>query len=82
MVADASLPHSQRIKNVVQMVSQLNSKSESVPWTEKDFNHEKQHMKSKQNLKTTNTSWKSQVAIIRKNHMIVERRRSKKLKRL
>jgi hypothetical protein len=33
-------------------------------------------------LKSTNTDWASQVALIRKNHNMIEKRRNKNVKRL
>ncbi len=74
------MPHSEKITQAVEMISSLDLKSKhSTNKKQTDIGN-----KSKINISllgATITDWASQVARIRKNHNIVDKRRSKKVKR-
>lgn len=83
VVSDVSLPHSERIKQVVvQMVPSNYSRCASPTKIEQQMHDERECMSTIQILERTKTDWESFVKIIRKNHNIVDKRRTKKLKRI
>ncbi|CAF3075538.1 unnamed protein product [Rotaria sp. Silwood2] len=82
VVQDASLPHSERITQVPETNSSLNLKCTSPAKSEKQTDSGNKNTNNVCLLGPTNTDWTSQVAMIRKNHNIVDKRRDKKLKRL
>lgn len=82
VVSDVSLPHSERIKQVVQMVPSNYSRCASQTKIEQHMQEERECMSTIQILERTKTDWESLVKIIRKNHNIVDQCRTKKLKRI
>ncbi|CAF2117760.1 unnamed protein product [Rotaria magnacalcarata] len=82
VVPDVSLPHSERITQVVETNSSLHSERESPRKIDESACDEKKINVGIPMMEPTNTDWAAQVSIIRKNNNIVDTRRHKKLKRL
>ncbi|CAF1027670.1 unnamed protein product [Rotaria magnacalcarata] len=82
VVPDVSLPHSERITQVVETNSSLHSERESPRKIDESACDEKKINVGIPMMEPTNTDWAAQVSIIRKNNNIIDTRRHKKLKRL
>jgi hypothetical protein len=82
VIQDVSLPHSKIITQVAAIHSSSNGNCTSPVIHGKQTSLTKKKKTDICLLESTNTDWIKKVALIRKNHNIVDKRRPKNLKRL
>ena len=82
VVDDASLLHSRRIIEVVGVNSSVNLKVSSPSNGNRKTTSRSRNNINAYSFEPTKTDWSSRVALIRRNHNMVDKRRNKKVKRL